>query len=201
MALLFKKIENLERENRIMKEQLANQSTVQYIKMQNVANHFNTVFNFTLVGFNSEYKNIKPLLAEEVEKLAADVVPDVSHIKQIQNHIVNMVMKIHRNPNRKELQNIYVTDPEERKDNAFIYDDGWKITDWSKLNRIVLNSLYNNLVNTKLNKKEDKLEVMKHIFIQGGCGDRDTVMKMTDDDVAALYMEIGLKLNFKTITL
>jgi len=42
---------------------------------------------------------------------------------------------------------------------------------------------------------------MKHMFIAGGCGDRKTIQKMSDDAVAEMYLEIGEKLNFKTISL
>lgn len=215
MALLFKKVERLERENKEMKEQITksdtkmivnggyqNQNNTQNIETQNIANHINTTFNFTLINFGEGQEEIVKILAKEIQKLGLDGREDIPYIKQVKDRIIGLVMQVHRNPEQKELQNIYVTDPKSPTDNAFFYEDGkWKITDWGKLNSKVLRNLYNNLEISKLHKKEDKLEVMKHIFIAGGCGDRETIKKMTDDDVAEMYLEIGNKLNFKTITL
>lgn len=215
MALLFKKVERLERENKEMKEQITksdtkmivnggyqNQHITQNIETQNIVNHTNTTFNFTLINFGEGQEEIVKILAQEIEKLRLDSRDDIPYIKQVKDRIIGLVMQVHRNPEQKELQNIYVTDPESPKDNAFFYEDGkWKITDWGKLNSKVLRNLYNNLERSKLHKREDKLEVMKHIFVAGGCGDRETIKKMTDDDVSEMYLEIGNKLNFKTISM
>jgi hypothetical protein len=222
MALLFKKVKDqgekikqMEKENKEMKEQITksdtkmivnggyqNQNNTQNIETQNIANHINTTFNFTLINFGEGQEEIVKILSQEIQKLGLDGREDIPYIKQVKDRIIGLVMQVHRNPEQKELQNIYVTDPKSPTDNAFFYEDGkWKITDWGKLNSKVLRNLYNNLEISKLHKKEDKLEVMKHIFIAGGCGDRETIKKMTDDDVAEMYLEIGNKLNFKTITL
>lgn len=215
MALLFKKVERLEKENREMKEQLIKNGTIinqqNAQKIQNIDtnienqinNHTNTVFNFTLINFGEGQDEIVKILAQEAPKiLSADQQLDAPLVRQIQDRIIGLVMKVHRNSEQKSLQNIYVTDPEKPKDNAFVYEDGkWKITDWNKLNKTILSNLYNNLVSAKIKKKQDKLKVMKHIFVEGGCGDSKTIEKMTDDDVAKMYLEIGNKLNFKTISL
>ena len=219
MALLFKKVKDqdekikqMEKENKEMKEQIAKTPGVkmivngvyqnQNIGTQNIANHTNTTFNFTLINFGEGQEEIVKILSQEIQKLGLDGREDIPYIKQVKDRIIGLVMHVHRNPEQKELQNIYVTDPKSPTNNAFFYDDGkWRITDWGKLNSKVLRNLYNNLERSKLHKKEDKLEVMKHIFIAGGCGDRETIKKMTDDDVAGMYLEIGNKLNFKTITL
>lgn len=215
MALLFKKVERLEKENKEMKEQLIKNGTIVHqqnaqkiqnidtnIETQNIANHNNTVFNFTLINFGEGQEEIVKILAQEAPKiLSAEQQMDVPLVKQIQDRIIGLVMKVHRNPEQKSLQNIYVTDPEKPKDNAFTYEEGkWKITDWDKLNKQLMNNLYNNLVLAKI-KKQDKLKVIKHIFVEGGCGNSEMIEKMTDDDVAEMYLEIGDKLNFKTISL
>ena len=213
MGLLFKKVERLEKENRAMKEQLIkggqiiinrnNQNIDTNIETQNISNHTNTVFNFTLINFGEGQEEIVKILEHEAPKLlGADQQTDIPIVKQIQDRIIGLIMKVHRNPEQKSLQNIYVTDPEKPKDNAFMYEEGkWIITDWNKLNKNILNNLYNNLVSAKIKPKQDKLKVIKHIFVEGGCGDSKTIEKMTDDDVAEMYLEIGNKLNFKTITL
>jgi uncharacterized C2H2 Zn-finger protein len=215
MALLFKKVKHLEQENREMRVLVENNenvvicsdhinnTTIQNIETQNIANHHNTVFNFTLINFGEGQEEITKILSLEAPKLLnEDPNATIPIIKQIQDRIIGLVMKIHRNPKQKQLQNIYVTDPEKPKDNAFVHEDGkWNITDWYKLNKIVLNNLYNNLSNAGIKNKEDKLKVMKHIFIEGGCGDNETIKKMTDNDIAEMYLEIGKKLNFKTISL
>ena len=210
MALLFKKVESLEKENKDMRKQLMyNNNTVIYgdnnihnIETQNIANHNNTTFNFTLINFGEGQDEIIKILTHEIYKLGLESKKDIPLIRQVQDRILGLVMKVHRNPEQKELQNIYVTDPKMDKDNAFVYEnEKWKVTDWSKLNKIVLNNLYNNLSRSNLVRKEDKLEVMKHIFVQGGCGDITTVEKMSDNDVATMYLDIGRRLNFKTIAL
>jgi hypothetical protein len=217
MALLFKKvkdqgekIKHMEKENKEMKEQISKtpcanmivNGSGQNIETQNIANHINTTFNFTLINFGEGQEEIVKILAQEIQKLGLDGREDIPYIKQVKDRIIGLVMQVHRNPEQKELQNIYVTNPESTNDNAFFYEEGkWKITDWSKLNSKVLRNLYNNLERSKLHKKKDKLEVMKHIFVISGCGDRDTIKKMTDDDVTEMYLEIGNKLNFKTISL
>lgn len=210
MVLLFKKVEQLEKENREMKKQLDKNtntpSIIQNIKTQNIvniANHTNTTFNFTLINFNEgREETIKMLTQEAPRILGADVRVDTSLSKQIQDRIIGLVMKVHRNPEKRELQNIYVTDLTEPKNNAFVYEDGkWNITDWNMLNKKILNNLYNNLVDTKIKSKQDKLKIMKHIFVTSGCGDVHTIDKMSDEDVAEMYLSIGKKLKFKTITL
>ena len=209
MALLFKKVEKLEKENKEMKERITSGVTKmivngnnQNIKTQNISNHNNTTFNFTLINFGEGQEEIVKILSMEAPGiLSTEQQMDAPLVRQIQDRIIGLVMKVHRNPAQKELQNIYVTDVEKPNDNAFMYEDGkWKITDWNKLNKMILNNLYNNLVSTKIKKKQDKLKVMKHIFVESGCGDNETIQKMSDDDVAEMYLEIGGKLNFKTIS-
>jgi hypothetical protein len=210
MALLFKKVEMLERENKEMKEQMAKGNTKmivnginQNIETQNIANHNNTTFNFTLINFTEGHDEIIKILTREAPGiLSAEQQMDVPMVKQIQDRIIGLVMKVHRNPEQKELQNVYVTDVEKPKDNAFMYDDGnWKIVDWDKLNKNILGNLYTNLDRLNIKSKQDKLEVMKHIFVAGGCGDRYTIESMSDEAVSEMYLEIGNKLNFKTISL
>lgn len=213
MALLFKKVELLEKENKDMKEQIAkgvgkakmiinNGDNNQNIETQNISNHINTTFNFTLINFGEGQEEIVKILSQEIEKLGIDGRDDIPYIKQVKDRIIGLVMKVHRNPEQKELQNVYVTDVEKPRDNAFMYEDNkWKITDWDKLNKTILRNLYTNIYDSKLHKKEDKMEVMKHMFVAGGCGDRDTIQKMSDEAVSEMYLEIGNELNFKTISL
>lgn len=211
MSLLFNEVKRLKEQIEVL--QSAQKTTVQgnqnvqnietqNIETQNIANHNNTVFNFTLINFGEGQKEIVKILTKEIEKLGVNENPDVPYIKQVKDRIIGLVMQIHRNPEQKELQNIYVTDPGQQKDNAFFYEDGkWQIGDWDKLNKTILRNLYDNIYDSNLHKKEDKLDIIKHIFVSGGCGDIKTIQKMTDDDLAEMYLEIGTKLNFKTITL
>ena len=211
MVLLFNEVKRLKEQIEVL--QSAQKTTVQgnqnvqnietqNIETQNIANHNNTVFNFTLINFGKGQKEIVEILTQEIEKLGVDANPDVPYIKQVKDRIIGLVMQIHRNPEQKELQNIYVTDPGQPKDNAFFYEDGkWQIEDWDKLNKKILRNLYDNIYDSNLHRKEDKLDIIKHIFVSGGCGDIKTIQKMTDTDLAEMYLEIGTKLNFKTITL
>jgi uncharacterized C2H2 Zn-finger protein len=213
MALLFKEVQRLnervkQQDEKIKtfgcsKEKMIVNGINQNIETQNITNHNNTTFNFTLINFTEGHDEIIKILTREAPGiLGAEQRMDVPMVKQIQDRIIGLVMKVHRNPEQKELQNVYVTDVEKPKDNAFMYDDGnWKIVDWNKLNKNILGNLYTNLDRLNIKSKQDKLEVMKHIFVAGGCGDRYTIESMSDEAVSEMYLEIGNKLNFKTISL
>lgn len=207
MSLLFKKVELLEQENKIIKTQLSSSGNIIINGSKNnvhkTENHNTAIFNFTIVNFGDGQDTMVDILSREAPKiLEAERQFDSPLIKQIQDRIVGLIMKIHRNPSRKELQNVYVTDPQQKDNNSFIYEEGkWTITDWDKLNKKILSNLYNNLVSAKIKSKQDKLKVMKHIFVESGCGDSETVDKMSDGDVADMYLKIGKKLEFATISL
>jgi hypothetical protein len=214
MALLFKEVKRLTDRVQQQDEKIKNMrggndnvkniinGNNQNIETQNITNHTNTTFNFTLINFGEGQEEIVKILSQEIETLGLNGREDMPYIKQVKDRIIGLVMKVHRNPKRKELQNVYVTDAKKHKDNAFIYDDNnWRITDWNKLNKKILRNLYNNLEKTTMSSKQDKLDVMKHIFVAGGCGDLDLIKKMSDEAVSEMYLEIGNKLNFKTITL
>jgi len=135
MALLFKKVQQqdekikqIEKENKKMKEQIAQggakmivhgDQNNQNIETQNIANHNNTTFNFTLINFGEGQAEIVKILAQEIQKLGIEGREDMPYIKQVKDRIIGLVMQVHRNPEQKELQNVYVTDPEKPKDNAF----------------------------------------------------------------------------------
>jgi uncharacterized C2H2 Zn-finger protein len=211
MALLFKKVEQQDKKIKQLEEQLENKHSTkmivhgnnQNIETQNIANHNNTIFNFTLINFDEGQEEIIKILTREAPGiLSAEQKMDIPMVRQIQDRIIGLVMKVHRNPEQKELQNVYVTNVEDPKDNAFMYEEGnWKIMDWDKLNKTILRNLYISLEKSHMKSKQDKLGVMKHMFIVGGCGDRDTIERMSDNAISEMYLEIGNKLNFKTISL
>lgn len=213
MALLFKRVEQLENENRELKKQITivpvGQGTANATignvtgNNNNVLNHTNTNFTFNFIGFHDCSQQMIEILKQEAPKiLYEEKQSDVSYAQQVQSRIQNLVTSCYRNPDYKELQNVYVTDPSKPKDNAFIHDEGkWNISSWDDVNKKILNKMYNNLVSARIKKREDKLKLMKHIFVLGGCGNADDIEKMTDDEVEDLYFSIGRQLNFETIVL
>ena len=87
-------------------------------------------------------------------------------------------------------------------ENAFVYDENkWYIREQEELNQDLLRKIYNYVESTKtVKKKDDVLNVMKHLFVLGGCGTRD-VEKMSESQKISLYKEMGEKLRFETINI
>lgn len=169
----------------------------------NVLNHTNTEINFTINCFGGDeaYETMQKILQSEAPKLLyKDQACDLPRTKQIQDRITELVLSCYRNPDHKELQNVYVTDPQTTKDNAFVHKEGkWIINDWSKINKVILGEMFN-MLDRCVKKKQDVMNVMKHIFTVAGLGEAN-VEKMTIDEMKELYYEIGRELNFKTIIL
>ena len=157
------------------------------------------------MGFGSQEAQaamVRILAAKAPEILNRPQRLDIPYTEQVNERVCELVDLVHRNPECKGLQNIY-TDMTKQEYNALVYDedDGWVIGNWDEKKNDVFRVLYDNLKKSKLSNKDDVLLVIKQIFVLGGCGTFDNIQKIPDKDIARLYLEIGKKLCFDTITL
>jgi hypothetical protein len=210
MRLLFDKVTQLTKMNEDMMTEIktlkgnkqlpmvGNNNTNTYINSP----HNNTTLNIQLMGYDSE--NHIDFLGEIIKKvlpgiLSMPVREDTPQISQVQDRIQQIMMACYRNPDHKEMQNIYVLDTRTSKENAFVYQDGnWKLRDWEKLSVELVQKI--RLHASTIKTKNDILKVMKHIMILAG-SDVPTVEKMTEKQMQILYKDIGEKLKFETIVL
>ena len=60
-------------------------------------------------------------------------------------------------------------------DSVFVYDENkWHIREQKDLSQELLRNIYNYVESTKtVKKKDDAMDVMKHLFVLGGCGEQD----------------------------
>ena len=215
MMLLFEKVERLTKINERLVEKMDRMEQKDVIQNGNqningdnnnvVNNHFNTVINIPLVCFGGDVETEKmyKIVQENLNILYRPSETDIPEQEQITNRIGEFVQAIYRNPEHKELQNVYTKQGFEKldKDNAFTYmDEKWHIGDWDKVGQDILNKI--NLImmdrTTKesVKKKEDVLNVMKTIM-SAATGDH----KITDENLHELYCEIGHKMGFATLRL
>jgi hypothetical protein len=169
-------------------------------------NHHNTTLTFNIVGFGSneaQLAMIKLLVEKAPEILNKPQKLDIPYCDQVNTRVCELVDLVHRNPECKELQNIYVTDSNKKEDNVLIYDqnNGWVIGNWGSKNKELLGELYTNLKKAKISSKQDTLQTIKQIFVLAKCGALDSITKIPDNDVERLYKEIGERLGFDTIIL
>jgi hypothetical protein len=206
MALLFHKLtkmnEEMMHEIKTLKEnkqttQIGNDNTMNtYINSP----HNNTTLNFQIEGYGSE-KHVN-FLDEALIRvlpgiLGLPVREDIPKIIQVQDRIQQIMMACYRNPEHREMQNVYVMDAQIAKENAFIYQDGnWKLRDWETLSVELVQKI--RLHTSMIKTPHDILKVMKHIMILAG-SDIPTVEKMTEKQMRGLYKDIGEKLKFETI--
>jgi hypothetical protein len=168
-----------------------------------INNHKNTVFNFSLENYGSRASHnlmIEILKNEAPRILQREIETDVSQPQQVADRINELVQTVYRNPEYKQLQNVYVADMAADKDNAFHYDDGkWFIRNWDTLSKELLQKIYNAMADAREGRsKKDVLKVMKHIFVIAGLGNLP-IENLTADVAAELYQEIGNRLQFDTI--
>lgn len=188
-----------------MGKQAINQNGNQNIVGNNnvIKNHFNTNINIPLVCFggDNEREKMLQIIKDNLNILYKPIETDVSQQEQITNRIGEFVQVIYRNPNHKELKNIYTKHDFEQsiKDNVFTYvEEKWHIGDWDKVGKDIIGRIYLALssIGNKV-KRGDVLNVMKTIFIASGNGDKN----ITDDNLQELYCEIGRRMGFKTLVL
>ena len=125
---------------------------------------------------------------------------DISLRDQLHDRIGEFVQAIYRNPEHKELQNVYTKHGfhELKKDNAFTYiDNAWHIGDWDNISKEILNKIWDAIIRTKINKKDDVLGTVKTIMIASGMGSGE----ICDDQLGDLYCDIGKRLVFSTLML
>jgi hypothetical protein len=212
MALLFNKVTQLTKMNKEIMDELktlrkenkqptqnGNDNTINtYINSP----HNNTTLNFHMEGYDSE-KHID-FLGEALRRvlpgiLGLPVREDIPKIIQVQDRIQQIMMACYRNPEHKEMQNVYVMDAHVANENSFVYqDENWKLRDWEKLSVELVQKI--RLHTSMIKTPNDILKVMKHIMILAG-SDAPTVEKMTEKQMQSLYKDIGKKLKFETIIL
>jgi hypothetical protein len=168
-----------------------------------VKNHNNTFLNFNIVNYAG--RESRDLMVEIMKVEAPRILmqapePDISQTEQVKSRIQDLVGSVYRNPDYKQLQNVYVTDTDADKDNAFQYDEGkWYITDWNTLSKELLKKIYNAVFDSNnVKKSEDVMKVMKHVFVIAGLGEQP-VESMSPAEVVDLYTAIGQNLQFSTI--
>lgn len=226
MQMLFKKIEALENTNsklvkdmaeiKLLKENpVKKKNDVPTISIagnnnQVDASHHNTNITLNLVCQGSkQHDEIMGAILQEMlpRVLQQPMLPGVSRERQIRDRIQSLVTGIYRNPEYKQLQNIYVADEREEKANAFTYegdDDDvnckkWKIGDWSMLRQEISQNIFFYAENNKdVKDKKDVLEVLKHLFVLGGNDWRDFV-PLSEENVRELWTDVGKQLKYDTI--
>lgn len=207
IATLREEIIKLKKENLELKEKqgvTVNAGGNAIIGNNNTVNHHNTNINFNIIGFGTSEAHTAML--KVIQQKALDIIKrpqlkDVPYVDQVNKRVCELVELVHRNPEHKELQNLYVTSTH-GVDNVLVYEDGgWVIGNWDDKNKEMLQSLYMGLKKAKIGSKQDTLQTIKQIFVLGGCGSSDLIREIPDDDVERLYMEIGEKLGFDTIHL
>jgi hypothetical protein len=225
MAILFKTIAELKHENAILKQEVKKNTqhlngippniatttnninninnTTNTIGRDFIMNHHNTVLNLTLENYGGKVS--KDLMMEIIEQEAPRILMqeqavDISRKDQVKARIHDFVGSVYRNPKYKQMQNVYVTDPQQETDNAFKYDKGqWHITDWSILSKELLRKIYDAVFDAEnVQKKDDVMKIMKYIFIMTGIG-AHPIETMTPLEIENLYLEIGKQLQFSTI--
>lgn len=205
MDLLFKKVEfltnevmTLKTENKELKQKSQNQSPRHNTYINSP--HNNTILNIQIqnYGGDAHLHHMRAILKQELPRiLSIPVRDDIPKILQVQNRIQQIVSACYRNPAYKNMQNVYVLDTALKKDNAFIYQGGWKLRDWSNLGKELVADIRCHA--DQIKSKDDILRVMKHIMVLAG-GDVPSIEKMSEEQVLSMYSEMGTKLKFNTIT-
>jgi hypothetical protein len=214
LALLFKKVQGLTEQDKLKNEKIKQmENEIKTLKcgkqthvVDNTMNtyinspHNNTTLNFNIQGYDSE-QHID-FLGEALKRvlpgiLGLPVREDIPRISQVRDRIKQIIMACYRNPEHKEMQNVYVLDTQAEKENAFVYQEGnWKLRDWEKLSVELVQKI--RLHASMIKTPSDILKVMKHIMILAG-SDVPTVEKMSEKQMQILYKELGEKLQFDTI--
>jgi hypothetical protein len=213
MSLLFKKIEDLTKEVKHLKQNQrnidGNNNTIDGNNNTINSNHHNTNITLNLIQYGSDAHDIAmaTILAESLPLILTQPYDEGRPRQdQIKERIQMILTSVYRNPNHKQLQNIYVV-PEKKEDNAFVYNGDlrdinckkWKIGNWDVLSKDILSKIWNYADKNKtVRKKEDILNIMKHIFVLADLGE-SAVDEMTDDNVKELWTGIGKKLKYNTI--
>jgi hypothetical protein len=201
MDILFTEIKKLKDEVKQLKEQKGVVPHTGNININNIGvqnNHMNTTINFNLVDFGGGVEAIKGILQGPVLQLLKDkFIPNIPVVQQISDRVINLVGLVFRNPDHKELQSIYVIDPDKLKENAYYHDDGkWVLGSWNTLRTQLLQNLYFHY-NT-VNGKNDAEGIMKLIF-KLSMDKLDS--RMTREETAEVLTDIGKHLEFDTIVL
>jgi hypothetical protein len=208
MELLFKKIEILTNEVKQLKQTPHGNNVVNNINVTD-SNHHNTSIQLLLSPYGSDdhdksMSEILDICLPLILKKPYD--ESRSHDDQLAERINLIMMSVYRNPEYKQLQNVYVI-PEKKEHNAFIYNGDSEdinckkcnISDWDSLGKNMLSKIWNYAdINKSVSKKEDVLNVMKHMFILAELGE-SIVDDMTDENIKELWTDIGKKLKYNTI--
>jgi hypothetical protein len=216
MMILFEKVERLTKINEKLVEKIEHieqkeisQNGNQNINGNNniIKNHFNTNINIPLICFlgDEHREKMVQIVRDNLNILNRPPETDISYQEQLCNRIGEFVEAIYRNPNHKELQNVYTKHDFEKytKDNAFTYEAkveggplSWHIGDWDKVSKDILNKIYFIMSATPHVKKiEDVLSVMKTIM-SASCSVSE---KISDENLQELYCEIGRRMGFSTL--
>jgi hypothetical protein len=205
MNILFDEIKKMRDEIRQLKEETNGTRGVKITGNQNMntyenSPHNNTTLNIQLNGYDSDrHIDFLSTVLQKVlpEILELPVREDIPRVIQVHDRIKQIVSSCFRNPDYKEMQNVYVLNEELKGNNAFIYQDNtWKIKDWSKLGTEIIQKI--RMHASRIKTKSDILKIMKHIVVLAGA-DVPMLEKMSERQVQQLYKHIGKELNFDTI--
>jgi hypothetical protein len=181
-------------------QQIANDNAV-------INNHFNTTINIPLICFGGTEERVKMLkiIRANIGILSRPIATDIPHKEQLYGRITEFVSAVHRNPEHKELQNVYTKHDfcDLKENNAFIFrENKWHIGSWEKFSKNMFSNLYNCFIDLLLKKetrREDALHVMKTIF-SAAVGETSEA-PITDENLQELYCKIGDHLGFSDILL
>jgi hypothetical protein len=198
---LTQKVKDLECKKVLITGQTTNSHNINTDNSNNIGvqnNHNNTTLNFNITDFGGGVELIKTILqGQGLQLLENKFTNDVPLVQQISDRVVNLVGLVFRNPDHKELQSIYVIDPDKLKENAYYHDEGkWVLGDWNTLRTQLLQDLYFHYNSIK--NKNDAEGIMKLIF-KLSMDKLDS--SMTREETAAVLTDIGNYLKFDTIVL
>jgi hypothetical protein len=149
-------------------------------------------------------EKIRHLIKDNLGILYRPIETDIPHQEQITYRIGEFVKAIHRNPEHKELKNVYTKHYFEQSNNVFTYGVGkrlktpsWHIGDWDNISKDILNKIYDALLRTTVKNKRDMLKAMNTIISAASIGDQ----KIPDENLQELYCEIGRRMGFSTLVL
>jgi hypothetical protein len=180
---------------------IPNTVNINQIVNNSISNNIHNTFNINFINFSESSDIIKKILDKNVMSIiSCKNMNDIPLVDQLSNKINTLVGLVYRNPSYKELQGIYVIDPDKTNNNAFYYEDGtWKTADWDTVGAQVIRNLYNSMPIKKEIKYQDKINVIKNMFVLGKCGKYKTLEPLSDINVKYIYNKMGNVLNIDTI--
>lgn len=191
MDVLFKTIDNMNKKLKLIKNKSKPPAKI------TVNNHFNTqiLIQFANYGDMSTRHRMVYAARDYVQAVIKNGIQCTED--NVCKQIEGLVMAVHRNQENRDLQNVYVQDPNdmESKDNAFMYKKNkWESGDWRTVSRLIFSEMYNCIMNSPLGQKNKLFNKVATVLGKYGHGYNSDTAHPKD-----LITTIGKKLTFDSI--